>query len=652
MAFGNVDTTGTTHLLPAGFSIINTNFDDLESALANKGASMVKIETIADLGAAAHIQAALEELKSQVDSKAPTFLGGGTDTDWLIQSNGVWIDPATFGGLGNVDSVNTITPIGGDVTLNADDIAGTWTGNIAAIEVQAAIQELEDEKQPNLPSNSGGANDYVLTATTADVLEWKASSTGSVDSVNGISPVAGDVTIEADNIDIVNSGGIFTATNIEDTLIELEARNNGTRTNNTFSLAGSQITLTSLNIALTISTNLTASANPLFINTSIPGGIKVGDRLYLYNNSSKTLTLNENIQADLYLWESESGYATFTLEAWKVYQFYWDGWGFWTLDWKHILDKKQQETLVRIGERSDAQTIATTTDTVNLTELNLHINVTTAITSAATTFFDATNLLGGVQEGDIIHMLVTGSIPSFQLTLDQNITTDVYLGSIETGNDTYTFERNYVYTFNYVSGLWRLSKKHSNEARIEVLESDTGALSGSSIIEYEFVSVTQVLPTNSGAVRIHAFSDCFIEFGDSSVIASGLTSIYFAAGTEVFGIPSAATHIAVKTAGDIGRINVVGLDTDATEALTDNVVIAYSAGSSSAELPTSAAGNKARIFTMTDCFINFGSSSVTADETSMFFEAGTEIMRVPTGDTHIAVQRYTSDGGLYISGVA
>ena len=97
---------------------------------------------------------------------------------------------------------------------------------------------------------------------------------------------------------------------------------------------------------------------------------------------------------------------------------------------------------------------------------------------------------------------------------------------------------------------------------------------------------------------------------------------------------------------------MVGLDVDANESLTDNAMIAYTTGSENVELPTSAAGNKARIFTMTDCFINFGSSGVTADETSLFFEAGTEVMSVPAGDTHSAVQRYTSDGGLYISGVA
>jgi hypothetical protein len=54
---------------------------------------------------------------------------------------------------------------------------------------------------------------------------------------------------------------------------------------------------------------------------------------------------------------------------------------------------------------------------------------------------------------------------------------------------------------------------------------------------------------------------------------------------------------------------------------------------------------------MTDCFINFGDNTVTASDSDMFFEAGTEVLNIPADTTHIAVVRYSLNGGLYISGI-
>ena len=95
-------------------------------------------------------------------------------------------------------------------------------------------------------------------------------------------------------------------------------------------------------------------------------------------------------------------------------------------------------------------------------------------------------------------------------------------------------------------------------------------------------------------------------------------------------------------------LSVTGLDSTHRTQLTTNVMLPVEAGSSSVALP---AGRMVRLFAMTDCFIEFGSSTVTADNTSLFFEAGTEVMRVPSTATHIAVKRYALNGGLYISGV-
>ena len=177
----------------------------------------------------------------------------------------------------------------------------------------------------------------------------------------------------------------------------------------------------------------------------------------------------------------------------------------------------------------------------------------------------------------------------------------------------------------------------------------SAAPSGYISLEFSAVSGTSsMLPTNSGAVRLHALADCLVAFGDSSVVASQETSIYMAAGTEVFGVPAGATHLAVKGLGESGLLTVTGLDSTHRTQLTTNTMVPVQAGSSNVELPS---GRMVRLFAMTDCFIAFGDATVTADNTSMFFEAGTEVMRVPSGATHVAVKRYALNGGLYISGV-
>jgi len=173
------------------------------------------------------------------------------------------------------------------------------------------------------------------------------------------------------------------------------------------------------------------------------------------------------------------------------------------------------------------------------------------------------------------------------------------------------------------------------------------APSGYISLEYNAISgANSLLPTNSGSVRLNALSDCYIKFGDSGVTAD----MYLAKGSEVFGLPAGATHIAVKGAGENGLLSVTGLDGVYKYTYTgETIVSSVLAGSSLLPLPSNS--TKLRVFSMTDCFIKFGDSSVIADNTSMFFGAGTEIMRIPSGATHIAVKRYALNGGLYISGV-
>ena len=161
-------------------------------------------------------------------------------------------------------------------------------------------------------------------------------------------------------------------------------------------------------------------------------------------------------------------------------------------------------------------------------------------------------------------------------------------------------------------------------------------------------SQVSLLPTNSGSVRVHAMSDCLINFGDSSVTADQTTSIYMAAGTEIFGLPSGAGYIAARAMGESGLLSITGLDTTYKQQLTTNTMTVVESGSNCVELPS---GTYIRLFSMTDCFIEFGDEYTVADNQSMFFEAGTEIVRVPSAATHLAVKRYTLNGGLYISGV-
>jgi hypothetical protein len=231
---------------------------------------------------------------------------------------------------------------------------------------------------------------------------------------------------------------------------------------------------------------------------------------------------------------------------------------------------------------------------------------------------------------------------------DVNSSVPATIGNVLTGTGSvwYAGQLNSV----YVTYSGTLSSTNVYAALNELAAGQDGGatspMSASIALSFGFAGTSSSLPTNSGSVRIHSQADCFIEFGDASV-STTTSSIYFAAGTEIFIIPTGATHIAVKTAGEAGVLNVVGLDADAVEKLTTNTMIPVTSGSNSIALPS---GTKTRLFAMTDCYINFGTSTVIADDTSMFFEAGTEIMSVGSA-THIAAKRYTSNGGLYISGI-
>jgi hypothetical protein len=63
------------------------------------------------------------------------------------------------------------------------------------------------------------------------------------------------------------------------------------------------------------------------------------------------------------------------------------------------------------------------------------------------------------------------------------------------------------------------------------------------------------LPANCDVVRVCADTDCFIKFGDVTVVAAS-TDLLFLKGAEVFAIPAGATHVAYIQQSAGGTVSV------------------------------------------------------------------------------------------------
>ena len=61
-------------------------------------------------------------------------------------------------------------------------------------------------------------------------------------------------------------------------------------------------------------------------------------------------------------------------------------------------------------------------------------------------------------------------------------------------------------------------------------------------------SVRITIPTNSSVVRVSATGNCFVAFGDSTVVAT-TSDVLFPAGVEVFSVDPSWTHVAFIQAG-------------------------------------------------------------------------------------------------------
>jgi hypothetical protein len=78
--------------------------------------------------------------------------------------------------------------------------------------------------------------------------------------------------------------------------------------------------------------------------------------------------------------------------------------------------------------------------------------------------------------------------------------------------------------------------------------------------------------------------------------------------------------------------------------------IAITVASNRTALPTGCvAGDILRIASSQDCYVKFGTVTVTATTSDVLFLAGAEFMKVPAGATHIAGIRVGADGVLQVT---
>jgi hypothetical protein len=78
-----------------------------------------------------------------------------------------------------------------------------------------------------------------------------------------------------------------------------------------------------------------------------------------------------------------------------------------------------------------------------------------------------------------------------------------------------------------------------------------------------------------------------------------------------------------------------------------NVNVAVAAASARGAIPTNC--DVVRIATNTDCYVLFGDNTVVATNLCMFFPAGSEVFRIPTGTTNVAFIRSSADGTASIT---
>lgn len=135
-----------------------------------------------------------------VNTSGATSLGGITDWkigDWAIYNGTIWEK------VDNTDQVvsvfgrqGAVVAIAGDYT--ATQITNTPAGNISATNVQAAINELDAEKQPldaTLTALAAYNTNGILVQTAADTFAGRSIAAGTGISITNANGVAGNPTV-------------------------------------------------------------------------------------------------------------------------------------------------------------------------------------------------------------------------------------------------------------------------------------------------------------------------------------------------------------------------------------------------------------------------------------------------------------------------
>lgn len=109
-----------------------------------------------------------------------------------------------------------------------------------------------------------------------------------------------------------------------------------------------------------------------------------------------------------------------------------------------------------------------------------------------------------------------------------------------------------------------------------------------------------------------------------------------------------ASNAVISDGAAVGPASADTDDVSFTQAFTSS-----SAGDTLTTLLSGlSAGDIIRCFADQDCYIRFNDADENASSSSMYFPAGTELIKIPTGATHMEVIRVSADGTLYVTKVS
>lgn len=191
-------------------------------------------------------------------------------------------------GTGTVNSVNSIGPTAGNVALTASNVPNTPAGNIAATDVQAAINELDSEKQPldsDLTALAGLGSNGIIARTGSGTVAARTITNGGGTVITNGDGVAGNPTIKtlmaigiacSDETTNLTAGTgkatfrmpfAFTVTGVRATLTTAQA--SGSIFTVDINEAGVTILSTKLTIDNTEKTSTTAATPPVISDSSL-----------------------------------------------------------------------------------------------------------------------------------------------------------------------------------------------------------------------------------------------------------------------------------------------------------------------------------------------------------------------------------------------